>query len=87
MNKIIFKVQDCNKKTLGVFLSNSEESLAEYIKKNDLFSHLNKYTISKLSNEEIIEEDTAPIMVAQRKLWYDLRHEKYILIFDEAAHD
>lgn len=86
MNKMIFKVLDCNNKTLGVFLSSSEESLSEYIKKKNLFSHLNKYTISKLSDEEDIEEETAPIMVAHRKLWYDLRHEKYILIFDEEIH-
>lgn len=86
MSKKIFKVLDKNGKTVGVFLSVSKEALQKYIEQNALLENIYNYTISQLSEEEQIEGDTSPIMMANRKLWYDLRHEKYILIFDEESH-
>lgn len=86
MGKKIFKVLDNNGKTVGVFLSVSKEALEEYIQENNLLENIYGYTISQLSEEDQIDSDTSPIMLAHRKLWYDLRHEKYIMIFDEESH-
>ena len=71
------------KQIIAVLLATSIEKCKEYLINKNVVDSLEYVTITEISKDESIDNDAVtPLMIAKKYQWYDLRHSKYLYIYE-----